>query len=317
MKTIREHLIKLCTHEHGYVFILNIINSTDDTKALKKSIFDPIYAEIETIVSNEWGRKVIDWFVAPADTTCFHPQIIAFIEEGLKYSKKDKDVRRSELLSQVNDPLCKAIAENPYFWLRGGHIAITTLNILKNSTGDVVKTALDAVASVICDVNWKVAPKEVEEEKKEVAEIKKLLEAKTDDSKDEKIVPELVLGVEHAGIHIALKKFFKINQFPASLAIKLNDETVSYFCFKQFFLSFLIIEFIRYNFSDIFSSEIVSQIEKWLPLNRATFLLIKAYENGDADVQQQIKTLMTKQKKLLKSQKHAASKILSELLAFK
>lgn len=55
----------------------------------------------------------------------------------------------------------------------------------------------------------------------------------------------------------------------------------------------------------------------WLPLNRATFLLIKAYENGDAEVQQKIKTLVTKQKKLLKSQKHAASKILSESLALK
>lgn len=209
------------------MFILNIINSTDDTKALKKSIFDPIYAEIETIASNEWGRKVIDWFVAPADTKCFHPQIIAFIEEGLKYSKKDKDVRRAELLEQVNEPLCKAIAENPFFWMRGGHMAITTFNILKNCTGDAVKSALDAVAGVVCDVDWKVTPKEIEEEKKEVAEIKKKLEAKTDESKDQKLVPELVLGVEHAGIHIAMKKFFKIEHFPASVAEKLTGDAVS------------------------------------------------------------------------------------------
>lgn len=303
-------MIKLCTHEHGYVFILNIINSTDDTKALKKSIFDPIYAEIETVASNEWGRKVIDWFVSPADTTCFHPHTIAFIEEGLKYSKKDKEVRRAELIEQVNDPMCKAIAENPYFWLRGGHIAITTYNILKSCTGDAVKSALDAVADVVCDVDWKVTPKEVEEEKKEVAEIKKRLEAKTDDSKDEKIVPELVLGVEHAGIHIALKKFFKIAQFAASLAAKLTDEAVS----PHFNLYFYSILFRKNN---LILFEKMFQIEKWLPLNRAAFLLINAFKNGDDDVQEKIKTLVTKHKKLLKSQNHAASKILCELLAFK
>lgn len=30
----------------------------DDTKGLKKSIFDSIFAQIEYISSNEWGRKV-------------------------------------------------------------------------------------------------------------------------------------------------------------------------------------------------------------------------------------------------------------------
>lgn len=235
LKTIREHLIKLCTHEHGHILILNIINSTDDTKALKKSIFDPIYAEIETIAQNEWGQKVIDWFVAPAKTTSFHPQMIASIEEGLKFSKKDKDVRRAELLEQVNDPLCRAIAENPYFWLRGGHIAFTTFNILSNCTGDAVQTALDAVAGVVCDTNWMVAPKETEENKsnKATIEIKKKLEGKSadddEDTDDDKknVSVEMVFGVEHAGLHMALKKFFTIPQFATSLTAKLNDQVVS------------------------------------------------------------------------------------------
>ncbi|XP_031628885.1 protein penguin [Contarinia nasturtii] len=284
LKSVREHLIKLCTHEHGHVFILTIINSTDDTKALKKSIFDPIFAEIESVAANEWGRKVIDWFVAPEDRARFHPQVIGLIEEGLQYSKKDKEVRRTELLEQISEPLCKTIIENPYFWLRGGHIAITTLNILKNCKHDQAqKKALEAVADVICNVDWKVTPKEVEEENKEVAEIKKKLEAKTEESKDKKDIPELVLGVEHAGLHIALKKIMKIEQFPAALATKLTEEVV----------------------------------ENWLPLNRATFLLIKAYEGGDEEVQQKIKSLVTKQKKLLKTHNHAGSKILTELLGLK
>lgn len=232
MKTIREHLIKLCTHEHGHVFILTIINTTDDTKALKKSIFDPIFVEIEAVIASEWGRKVIDWFVSPGDRARFHPQTIALIEEGLQFSKKDKIQRRAELLEQVNEPLCKAIVENPYFWLRGGHTSITTLNILKSCKGELAMKALSGVAEVVCNIDWKVKPKEVEEENKVAADIKKKLEAKADESEDKKDVPELVLGVEHAGLHIALKKFLKIEEFPLALAEKLNDEVVSIVSFS-------------------------------------------------------------------------------------
>lgn len=228
LKSVREHLIKLCTHEHGHVFILTIINVTDDTKALKKSIFDPIFAEIETIAANEWGRKIIDWFVAPSDgDSRFHPQTVKVIEEGMKYSKKDKDTRRAELLEHVSEPLCKAITENPYFWLRGGHIAITTFNILKNCKGEFVKKALDGVAEVLCNVDWKVTPKEVEEENKEAEKIKKKLLSKYDEAKADKVMPELILGVEHAGLHIALKKILKIEGFPAALAEKLTEKVVS------------------------------------------------------------------------------------------
>lgn len=227
LKSVREHLIKLCTHEHGHVFILTIINVTDDTKALKKSIFDPIFAEIEAIAINEWGRKIIDWFVAPGDRACFHPQTVGLIEEGLQYSKKDKDTRRAELLEQVSESLCKAITENPYFWLRGGHIAITTFNILKNCKGEFVKSALDRVAEVLCNVDWKVTPKEVEEENKEAEKIKKKLLSKADETKLEKIMPELILGVEHAGLHIALKKILKVEGFPAALAEQLTEKVVS------------------------------------------------------------------------------------------
>lgn len=63
--------------------------------------------------------------------------------------------------------------------------------------------------------------------------------------------------------------------------------------------------------------EILFKVESWLPLNRATFLLIETYKGGDQEVQKKVKSLVTKQKKLLKSQKHAASKVISELLGLK
>lgn len=225
-------MIKICTHEHGHILILTLVNSMDDTKALKKSIFDPIFAEIETIAANEWGRKVIEWFVAPADTTCYHPQIISLLEDGLKFSKKDKEVRRAELLKAVDDSLCKAISENPHFWLRGGHTAITTVAILKNSQkGSHLKSALDSLAQVVVDSNWTVPLKEIiEDENKEAKIIKKKLEAtKQNVEKMEEDKLQMVTGVEHAGLHISLKKLLKLTQFPSSLSEYLTSELVSCF----------------------------------------------------------------------------------------
>lgn len=206
----------------------------DDTKALKKSIFDPIFAEIETIAANEWGRKVIEWFVAPADTTCYHPQTISLLEEGLKFSKKNKEVRRAELLEAVDDSLCKAISENPHFWLRGGHTAITTVAILKNCKGSHSKSALDSLAQLVVDGNWTVPLKEImEEENKEAKNIKKKLEAteNVEEKKKEEEMQKLqmIAGVEHAGLHISLKKLLKLTQFPSSLSEKLTADVVSYF----------------------------------------------------------------------------------------
>lgn len=215
----------MCTHEHGHVFILALVNSLDDTKALKKSVFDPLLEEVKVIMASEWGRKVLEWFVSPADTACNHPHTIALLEEGLKFSKKDKEVRRAELLEAVDESLCAAIAEDPYYWVRGGHTAITTSNILKNCKN--AKVALDGLAEVICNVDWMVATKEaLQEEDQEQAKIKKMLEADDDEDEKKDVKPELVSGIEHAGIHIALKKLMKLTKLPASVTEKLTDEVV-------------------------------------------------------------------------------------------
>lgn len=94
----------------------------------------------------------------------FHPKITEFLEEGLKFSKKDKNVRRTELFEAVEQPLCEAIAKNPTFWLRGGHTALATAAILKNSKADSLKLAFDGLADVVCDPEWKVAEKELEQQ---------------------------------------------------------------------------------------------------------------------------------------------------------
>lgn len=161
------------------------------------------------------------------------------------------------MLEAVEQPLCDAIAENGIFWLRGGHTGLATAAVLKNCRGDNLRKAFDGIADVVCDVDWKVPSKEVDEsngtensssdpttavienlKKKKKLVIKKEIEVKKEPGTDE---DDLVLGVEHPGLHIILKKILKFGKlsedsvkFSSSLIEKLTDETVRHWTFKRF-----------------------------------------------------------------------------------
>ncbi|XP_055911256.1 protein penguin [Eupeodes corollae] len=215
VKTIKEHLVKICTHEQGHVFVIAMVNALDDTKATKKAIFDPILADLQTIAANQWGRRVIEWFVSPGDTKSFHPNFTSYIEEGLKYGKKDKELRRKEIFEQIEEPIAKAIADAPEFWFADGHIGLVTANLLNKLTSTNFTNAAQSLANLICKPDWTASASEPGKE------------ADT---------PETVEGIVHAGLHVVLKKIIKHDSerskenqeetFGAILSNTITDETV-------------------------------------------------------------------------------------------
>lgn len=189
--------------------------------------------------------QIIEWFVSPEDTSLFHPQIIGFLEEGLKFSKKDKATRRSELLSAVEDNFCQSITDDPLFWLRGGHTGLTMAAFLRKYKNSKLNEIYDKLAEVICNPEWKVNVKEIEEKTDEelamIAVQKKINKKYTAKGEEQKMETnagksnETILGVEHAGLHIVLKKILKLDQerikenlptLSGSLAKILTTETV-------------------------------------------------------------------------------------------
>lgn len=268
VKNLREHLLELCTHEHGHVLIIAIINSMDDTKALKKAIFDPMFAHIDYIAANEWGRRIVEWFVAPGDQTLFHPQICGYLEAGLLNSKKDKEVRRAEVAEAVEGPLCVAIAKNAAFWLRGGHTGLATAAILRRADHGkaYVGEAYEAVAKLLVSEGWKVPVREVgEKEPADLTQRKRKAKAMAavageataeggadgaeaaaaSEAKKRKIstkilkkykspfekekaeaAVEQMAGVEHAGLHIVLKKILKASAEAAATTVA-EDESAA------------------------------------------------------------------------------------------
>uniref|UniRef100_A0A336MGJ9 CSON001138 protein n=1 Tax=Culicoides sonorensis TaxID=179676 RepID=A0A336MGJ9_CULSO len=294
LKALKEHVEKICKHEFGHLLMITIINCTDDTVMLNKTIFSIIISKLESIASNEWGRKVLEWSVARTDTAFFHPKFILEINEGLKHSKKDAEIRQKEILVIVEKPFTDAISKNPSFWLRGGSTGLLTCAIMKIARGENSKTAYDALASVVSDPEWKVNETEQDMEENTVEpqipsiKIKKIKKNPLiDENEEQKKEEKLIFGIEHPGLHVVLKKLIKLDieksksdepQFGTSLMEKLSNETV----------------------------------EKWIPLNRACFVLVALYENNDDSIQEQLKKIIDK--KLLKKQQHSGAKILLKKL---
>lgn len=228
--------------------------------------------------------------------------MIATIEEGLKFCKKDATIKRNEITEAMEKPLCESIAKNPKLWLQGGHTGLCTAAILKFSRNEHSRAAFIGLATLICDPEWNVLPIEENEicEKKEIVsesvvagEGMKVKKRKIinpiESEKPTKPKPDPVSGIEHAGLHIALKKLGKND----SEKIKANEPT----------------------FGEALVEKITDEtLVKWLPLNRACFFLITIYEHGNESTQKQLKDLIKKHKKLLAQQKHAGSKILKQKL---
>ncbi|KAI8033828.1 protein penguin [Drosophila gunungcola] len=157
IKNIKEHLLKIATHEHGHVFLISLLNALDDTKATKKAIYDHLHGDLKTLVGNQYGRRVVQWLVAPGDTTCFHPEFIRVVDEGLAFGKKEKELRRKEIFEQIEAPIAQAIAEEAAFWLSNSHIGLVTADILNHIQGESYEKAVTALAKVIAQPEWRIS----------------------------------------------------------------------------------------------------------------------------------------------------------------
>lgn len=233
LKSVKEHVAKLCVHEHGHLLILEILNSTDDTLNIKKTLFAVMTSEIEKIVNSEFGKRVILFIVSPTKEF-FHPGVLKQLEDDLKIGtqKKDIEIRRKELIDFIVNDLAEAIKQNPKYWLKGGHTARVTLAVLQCLRTTTVNSEqiFDVLCSLISDPGWMVPENELDvpdtppTEAKDTGTIKKKKNPTEIITKGKEVA--LVKGIEHGGLHMAIKKIAKLEMFPKTLFRYLSDDTV-------------------------------------------------------------------------------------------
>lgn len=272
LKGIKEYVVKICNAEFGHLFMITILNCTDDTVILGRLILSVILSSVESIATNEWGRKVLEWIVAPEDRAFFHPKLISKTKEDLKFSKKDAIIRRKEILTIVENELTSKIIENPSFWLKNGSIGLLAVAILNIVRDDQKQKVYDALVSVICSPDWKVLEKDgIQVDKRDPEETQKQ-EAQS-----------LVLGIEHPGLHVVIKKMIKNDKD------KIDTEDLS--------LTKTIIDHLN-----------ESTLKIWITLNRACFILVTILEHASDESKNQLKSKLNI--KLIEKQNHVGSTVL-------
>ncbi|KAH0550452.1 hypothetical protein KQX54_019462 [Cotesia glomerata] len=180
LKVMKEQVKEIATSEYGYLFLLAMLDSVDDTVLVKKIFVPEFLSHLQEIVASEHGKKVVLYLVARRDTHYFHPALISLLSEGDNNltSKKSADVRAKELLEAVIEPMLESIAKDVNSWLADGPVMLVTHAILKAASGnDKLVDAWNAIADFLVNEESTL--------KHEEADIK---------------------AVEHPALHLVLKK---------------------------------------------------------------------------------------------------------------
>ncbi|KAI8435673.1 hypothetical protein MSG28_003933 [Choristoneura fumiferana] len=176
LKVVKEHAVALAKHKTGYRLLLTIFDSVDDTVLVRKAIVSSLQANFRELAKDHWGNMTLHWLVKPKDPAAFHPSLIKFLDEGFKSgtSKKDAELRVTELREAILPTLAQDIAADPQFWISDKSVMLLAVAVVAvDSNEEIVK----ALAQAICRPDWTI-------------------------SRDDKAL----LAIEDAGIHMCLKK---------------------------------------------------------------------------------------------------------------
>ncbi|XP_078050252.1 pumilio and CPL domain-containing protein penguin [Augochlora pura] len=182
MKGLKENVKNVSMSEHGYLILLALFDTVDDTVLVKKIILSEVQKDLTDIAINEHGKHVILYLVARRSPRYFHPDLITYLQQGdnNNASKKLPEVREKELRESISNVLLEAVVENIGTWLSNSSIAMVALAVLNAGAGEKLKLAFESIASYITDPNSKIKEEDTEH----------------------KIV-------EHSGLHMMLKKLIQ------------------------------------------------------------------------------------------------------------
>ena len=117
IKSFKTFVVKTAKEEHGYMAILAMLDSVDDTKLLEKAILSEMIKDDETIedvIDDERARKVLYFALVGRCKTYFHPDVLANLSQGdgNANSKKPLETRQKEVSEAVREKICKFAEKN-------------------------------------------------------------------------------------------------------------------------------------------------------------------------------------------------------------
>ena len=149
LNSLKPFLKKICTEEHGYLSLLSIFDSVDDTVLVAK-IFQNLNQDAFTeILTNQHGRKIYFYIVSPRNPKYFHPDIMKVLTkgDGNATSKKSRAIRYEELQNKILPNFASVLVKNVEPWILSKSSSILYLAALDspNVNLDLLKSSLVSV----------------------------------------------------------------------------------------------------------------------------------------------------------------------------
>jgi len=114
IKSFKTHVTKIAMEEYGHLILLGIFDSVDDTKLVGKAILSEICENIEEIATNKYGIRVLKYLMAGRNPTYTFPDAVKLLQQGdgNEHSKKDTEIRHSELVSVASSSVLSWVSAN-------------------------------------------------------------------------------------------------------------------------------------------------------------------------------------------------------------
>ncbi|CAZ80289.1 unnamed protein product [Tuber melanosporum] len=150
IKALKPEAISLARSEYGYLVLLSILETVDDTVLVVKSLLPEFQKRLQELACDKYGRTPLLYPFSERHPRVVPRPALAVLEEIEKLrestSKKDPATRQSELRTHFSQPFLQCIAEHAEELIRDSFGCQFITEVLLGSTGDK-SPALQALAS--------------------------------------------------------------------------------------------------------------------------------------------------------------------------
>ncbi|WKX94782.1 hypothetical protein Q1695_011780 [Nippostrongylus brasiliensis] len=114
VKNFKDLGVKLAMEHYGHRVLLALFDTIDDTVLMNKYVTTELSHELNKLVMDTWGEKVVHYIVHPRDGRGMPREEIALLQEGDSnpHSKKEKKDRYAEIYKCIQESLYTYVAAN-------------------------------------------------------------------------------------------------------------------------------------------------------------------------------------------------------------
>ncbi len=116
LKAVKGRVMELALHEFAYIVLLALLNTVDDTVLVQKAISAELVQDgaLEALATDDegYGFKILLQIIAPRNKKYFTEIELETILPAENTSKKPVEVRKKELVAQIQKPLLAYVCAN-------------------------------------------------------------------------------------------------------------------------------------------------------------------------------------------------------------